>query len=82
MARCRCVGAPYQRTVRSEEFEFCSTRAYGHPFPWYIDDYPCLIGSPSVDLVYRGLNLATLALAAGAISGIVGLFWRMRKPSC
>jgi len=62
--------------VRNGQYEFCTTRAYGHPFPWYVDYCLCEKVSPSIHPMYWGLNLAALALA------VVGVLWRTRKPPC
>lgn len=52
--------------VRNGFFEFCTTSAYGFPFPWKIDYCPCGRESPPYSPWYWSLNIG-IALAFGFI---------------
>ena len=47
--------------VRNDAWEFCTTRAYGHPLPVYIDWCPCVKNTPSLQLLHLAVDLLLLA---------------------
>lgn len=54
-------------------FEFCTTRAWGLPFPWRVDYCPCEGGNSVTPIPCVVLNLGLAASAGLAGAGL--LFW-------
>ncbi|MBN1919028.1 MAG: hypothetical protein JW889_14065 [Verrucomicrobia bacterium] len=46
--------------TRNSFFEFCTTRAYGHPFPWRVDWCLCAKGRPAVNPAWWFMNTAVI----------------------
>jgi hypothetical protein len=60
-----------QRNARNDYFEYCTTKAYGFPYPWLIESCPCdgrggLTEHPMQAKLWNAM--AALALA-GVFSG-------------
>lgn len=60
-----------QRNARNDYFEYCTTKAYGFPYPWLIENCPCdgrggLTEYPTQAKLWNAM--AALALA-GVFSG-------------
>ncbi|WP_157211029.1 hypothetical protein [Verrucomicrobium spinosum] len=61
-----------QRNARNGYFEYCTTKAYGFPYPWLIENCPCdgrggLTEHPTQAKLWNAM--AALALA-GVFSGV------------
>ena len=59
--------------VRNPSFEFCTTKAYGYPMPWRVDNCLCdgKDGRTEFPVVHAGVNLATIGVAAGLLAAMV-----------
>ena len=51
-------------------FEFCTTTAWGYPFPWRVDYCLCEGGESVTPLPYVGMNLGLIAVAGLVGAGI------------
>lgn len=58
--------------VRNSYWEFCTTTAYGYPFPWWTDYCPCEKGKTSINPWFCGANLLIWMGAALILARFVG----------
>ncbi len=49
--------------LRNDFWESCTTKAYGFPFPWYIDHCLCVKDQPSINLLFCLANLLIWTVA-------------------
>lgn len=63
--------------VPNDAFQFCTTKAYGFPFPWRVDYCLCEGGETVVPLPYITINLGLIAVS-GLVSARVYSWWRPR----
>jgi len=54
--------------TRNGFFEFCTTKAYGYPFPWYVDHCLCAKSALPVNPGYWALNIAIILALGGGLS--------------
>jgi hypothetical protein len=64
--------------LRNPFWEYCTTRAYGFPMPWYIAHCLCGKGKPPVDLRFLSINLAVWIVAGLLLAGVLGK--RKKQP--
>lgn len=65
-------------SLRNDSFEFCTTRAYGYPCPWYVDWCECERNASRFPWDYWAINLA---LAIGLSEALLRLLrWIVSPP--
>lgn len=72
-----------QRHARNDYFEYCTTKAYGLPYPWRIENCPCdgrggLTEHPTEAKLWNGM---AVLMFAGAFSGASLLLFRLAGHS-
>jgi hypothetical protein len=60
---------------RNDSFEFCTTRAFGFPFPWWVEWCPCAGESDWLAQVFYWV--ANLALSSGTAAALTWLARRL-----
>jgi hypothetical protein len=68
--------------LRNDTFEFCTTKAYGFPLPWWMAWCECEKGSNWPEqIVYWAVNLVTLYGVAVLIRRVSSRARRGRRPA-
>ncbi len=57
--------------VRNGVFEFCTTQAFGFPFPWYCDWCLCERNNPPINPAFWAFNLLFAVLGSFPVASFV-----------
>ena len=63
--------------VRNDLFEFCTTKAYGFPFPWYYDWCLCERNSPPISPVSCAFNIVFVMVGSFPLAAVLQRFRRI-----